>query len=730
MSFALSGQTYKGIVIGDDGEALVTATIQSIENTTKGTTTDINGAFEINMDEIQDQRLIFSYVGYDSDTILINTPYSVMVTLTSSELLDVVEVKGNKQGTFVSSMDPIKTEVITQEELTKSACCDLAGCFNTQTSVQPNTTNIVTNAKELRILGLAGVYNQVLIEGMPLIQGLTYTYGISSVPGTLVNTIFVSKGANSVLQGFDGISGQINVILKDPDDMEKLLVNVYANSFLETQYNVNYAHHFKKWSTLFSAHSHQAAKERDRDKDDFLDLPKVTRYSFYNKWKYGNAAEEGWYSHLTFRYVNEQRIGGQTNFDRAKDEGTTNRYGQTVEISQPEFYTKISYRLNDQHNFVFLGSASQQSQTSYFGTTLYDADQVNLYANLQHELNWGETHALKAGLSFRHLDVEENISFTSDTLRRSYDGFYHKEEQIFGLFAENVFNWKEDKITLIAGMRMDHHNQFGWFFTPRALLKYNLTENTTARISVGTGWRTINLFSENINLLASSRDVVITENLNPEKALNYGANFTHKIYGENVESQWTFDFYRTEFSNQIFPDYDADPTKAFISNFTGTSVSNSFQAEAGFDFFEKIGTKIAYNYLDVYRMIEGSKDVLPFNAKHRLTGTFSYKPLSKKWHFDMNIHWYGKQRLAMTTNNPSEFQLPESSKPYMVMNAQFTKSWEKIDWYMGCDNIFDLRQQQPILSWQNPFGSYFDTSSVWGPTKGRELYMGIRYVIE
>lgn len=730
LPFVMSGQTYKGIVINDDGEALVNATIQSIEVTSKGVTTDINGAFEINMDGITDQRLIFSYVGYHSDTLLINTPYSVMVTLTSSELMEVIEVTGNKQGTFVSSYNPIKTEVITQEELTKSACCDLAGCFNTQTSVQPNTTNIVTNAKELRILGLSGVYNQVLIDGMPLIQGLTYTYGISTVPGTLVKNIFISKGANSVLQGFDGMSGQINVILKDPSDMEKLLVNVYGNNFLESQYNVNYSHRFKKWSTLFSVHSHQPAKERDRDKDDFLDLPKVTRYSFYNKWKYGDAKEKGWYTHFALRYINEERIGGQTDFDRAKDEGTTNRYGQTVEFSQPEFYTKTSYRLNDQNNIVFFGSASQQSQTSYFGTSLYDADQVSWYANLQYELKWHDKHDFKTGLSLRNLDLEENISFTSDTLNRTYDGFYNKDEQIVGLFAENTFNWNNDKVILITGMRLDHHNQFGWFFTPRALLKYNLTENTTARISAGTGWRTLNLFSENVNLLASSRDIIIAGDLKPEKTLNYGANLTHKIYGENVESQLTFDFYRTEFSNQIFPDYDADPTKAFINNFTGTSVSNGFQAEAGFDFIEIIGIKFAYNYLDVYRIVEGEKFVLPFNATHRLTGTFSYKPRSKKWHFDMNAHWYGKQRLANTSNNPPEFQLPESSNPYMVINAQFTKSWKKIDWYMGVDNIFDLRQKQPILSWQNPFGTYFDTSSVWGPTKGRELYMGIRYVIE
>ncbi|MDF1864642.1 MAG: TonB-dependent receptor [Saprospiraceae bacterium] len=583
----LIAQTFNGKVTNNKNEPLVGANV-NWAGTTIGSSADSQGEFEITLQGITDKRLVISYVGYESDTITITNQTTVNVQLVETATLNEVEVKGKRPGTFISSINPIKTEVITQVELTKAACCDLAGCFNTQGSVQPTTTNIVTNAKELRILGLSGVYNQILIDGMPLIQGLTYTYGVSTIAGTLVDNIYISKGANSVLQGYESISGQINVELKEPDNCEKFLFNAYTNNFLEKQFNANYSHKWKKWSTLVAAHTTQPANNFDRDKDTFLDLPLLTRYSFYNKWKYGNQNDWGWHSRIGLRYVDEKRIGGQTDFNSLTDEGTTNSYGQTVQFSQPELHSKTGYRMNDTHHFLFFASAFQQDQTSYFGTSRYKGDQTNVYANLQYELNWDKDHILKTGISYRYLNLDENISFTQDSLNRTYAGQYLKEEKISGIFAENTFNWNDNKLVLITGLRLDNHNTFGLYLTPRFLLKYNLTESTTARVSVGTGWRTVNLFSENINLLASSRDVIITEELKPERAVNYGVNLTQKIYGENVETQLTLDFYRTQFQNQIFPDYDTEPTKAYISNFTGTSISNGFQAEVGFQFFERV----------------------------------------------------------------------------------------------------------------------------------------------
>jgi len=726
-TYSIFAQNITGKVSNIKNEPIIGASVYWL-NSTIGTITNDKGEFEITLQNITREKLIVSFVGYKPDTITIKNKKHITVKLEQTQTLNEITITDERPGTYISQVDPIKTEVITQTELTKAACCDLAGCFDSEGSVESITTNVVTNAKELRILGLSGVYNQVLIDGMPLIQGLSYTYGISSIPGTLVNRINVAKGANSVLQGFEGISGQINVELKEPDNSEKLLLNLYINSFImEKQLNANYSHKWKKWSTLIAAHTTQPADKVDRDNDTFLDLPLLTRYSLYNKWKYGKEKNWGFHTLIGVGYVNEQRIGGQTTFNLSSDEGTTNSYGQTLQFYQPEIYTKTGYRFNSNKNIVLISS---QKQNSSFGTTLYKAWQTNFYANLQYELKWNKKHLLKTGISYRYQNLDENISFTQNTLNRTYNGQYLKNEIIPGIFAENTFHWKDDKIVLITGLRLDNNNTFGFFVTPRALLKYDFTESTTARISAGTGYRTINLFSENINLLASSRDIIITEQLKPETAFNWSINLTHQEYSENITATFGLDFYRTRFTNQIFPDYDTDPTKAIISNFTGTSISNSFQAETNLKFYNLFEIKLVYNYLDVYQIINAGKYVLPFNPKHKITSTLSYKPKSKKWHLDMNVHWFGEQRLANTATNPPEYQTPEKSEPYTLVNAQFTRSWKTFEVYLGCENIFDFRQLKPIISWQDPFSPYFDTSNVWGPTKGREFYFGLRFKIE
>ncbi|MCG9910703.1 MAG: TonB-dependent receptor [Flavobacteriales bacterium] len=723
----ISAQQISGKVTDSKKEPLIGASVYWLGNNV-GVSTGNNGEFEISTKGISTDKLIASYIGFTSDTIEISNQTFIEFRLTNSKTLSEVVVRGQQDGVLISDINPIKTEQITQTELAKAACCDLAGCFETQTTVQPQTTNVITNSRELRILGLSGVYNQVLIDGFPMIQGLSYTYGISSVPGTLVDNIYVSKGANSVLQGFESISGQINVETKEPDKTDQLLVNAYMNHFLEKHFNANYAIKQGKWSNLTAFHTVQPANKIDRDKDNFLDLPLLTRYMISNKWKYGNENEWGFNSRIGLRFFNEQRIGGQTFFNAESDKGSSSVYGQSVKINQPEIWTKTGYRINDKHNIVLFASAFHHQQNSYFGTVKYNALQTNFYGNIQYELKYAK-HELKTGLSYRYLNLKENIAFTDTIPARTYAGTYKRLESIPGLFAENTMRFFNNKLTWIAGARVDYHNQFGFQFTPRTLLKYDITPKTIVRANVGTGWRTVNLFSENIGLLVSSRDILFAEQLQPEKALNFGINLTQKFEtkNNNLSGYVSADYYRTDFQNQIFPDYDTDATKAIIQNFTGTSVSNGFQAELYLKIYKRFELKAGYNFLDVYRVIGQTRQLLPFNPMHKILTTFSYKPLSNKFHFDVNIHWYGKQRLPDTQTNPVEFRRPDFSKPYTIVNAQFTYNFRRFEVYAGCENIFDFRQRQPIISWQNPFSPYFDTSSVWGPTRGREIYLGVRF---
>lgn len=323
----------------------------------------------------------------------------------------------------------------------------------------------------------------------------------------------------------------------------------------------------------------------------------------------------------------------------------------------------------------------------------------------------------------------EDIQFTDRKNEKTFDGLYENRELIPGIFAENTFQFINQRLTWLIGVRGDHHNQFGFQFTPRTLMKFDLRPQTVLRFNIGTGWRTVNLFSENIGLLISSRDIIWTEKLEPEKAINTGLNLTQKFENKenNISGYLSLDYYHTSFQNQIFPDYNTDSKKAIIQNFKGTSKSDGFQAELYLNFYSRFSYKTGYNYLNVYRINGEEKEILPFNPKHKFINTLSLKLLSNKFQFDINVHSYGKQRLPDTKQNPQEFQRPDFSQPFTIINGQFTYYFKSFEIYTGCENLFDFRQNQPIISWQNPYGPYFDTSSVWGPTRGRELYIGFRF---
>lgn len=722
----LAAQTVNGRVLNSAGEPLSGATVVWLQ-TGQGVQTDAEGKFSLPAEGIADKRFMASFVGFKPDTATAGGIFFYEIVL-APLYLDAVEVSARKPGIYISILQPIKTEVITQAELKKAACCDLAGCFETQGTVQAQTTNVLTNSRELRILGLSGVYNQLLVEGMPLIQGATYTYGISSIPGVMVDNIFVAKGANSVLQGFESISGQINVELKAPEKTDPLQINAYINSFGEKHFNAAAAVPLgknQKWHSLSALHIVQPAGKIDGDDDAFLDLPRLTRYAVFQKFTYGNAGEKGWNMQTGFRYVAEDRTGGQTFFDPKTDLGSTRAYGQTVRIRQPEAYAKTGYRFNERNRIAFSASAFQHDQESWFGITRYTAAQNNLYANLQYEYNWGKGHDLKAGLSYRYQDLNESILFTDNTLQRTFDGDYRRQDRIPGVFAENIFAF--DRITLIAGLRADKHPDFEPAVTPRILFRYDMGERTILRASAGRGWRMVNLFAENIGLLAGSRDVIFEENLLPERAWNAGFNLIHNLDKGILQGYLSADLYHTRFQNQFFPDYDTRPDLAIIRNFTGVSISNSAQAEAALRFWETTEIKVSYNFLDVYRMENGDKNVLPFNPAHKLLLAGSYEPKSRAWHFDANVHWYGAQRLPFTGNNPADFRAPEQSPAFALLNAQFTKVWSAFEIYAGVENIFNFRQLRPLLNWQNPFDQYFDTAFVWGPVRGREGYLGLRW---
>lgn len=722
------GNHVHGTVLDGNGKGLFSAKVKAPQ-VNQSVYTDTLGGFYLSSDENFDY-LIVTAVGYLQDSIFIGNAghKEIKIQLNPVKTIGKTTVKGDGLNTHIGR-DLAKTEIITHAELKKAACCDLAGCFETQGTVKAVTTNVITNSKELRILGLSGVYNQVLTDGMPMIQGLSYTYGISAMPGPAVYGIFVSKGTNSVLQGYESMVGQINVVPKFGNRSEKLLLNAYVNSFGENQYNVVWGVNKKKWNNFLAVHLVNPAGERDINNDSFMDITRLNRMVLYNKFQFGAEKKKGLEGTIGIKLATEKRVGGQLGYDGDRDKGSATIYGQSINYFQPELYAKGIWKFNDKENIELMASGQYHDQNSYFGPVHYVATQKQGYLNAQYNKDWAQgDNNFKAGASLRSLEIKENINFTTNALGRTYDSSFLKRELIPGIFAENIWNWRGGIFQFITGLRADYHNQFGPQVTPRAMLKYEITEDATLRFSSGTGWRTVNMFAENIGLLSSSRDIVFQETLNPEKSLNMGINYVQNIRKGKWQGYVTTDFYQTRFQNQFFPDYDTDPTKAFIGNFTGRSVSNAFQTDLVMSYDQNIEFKAAYNYLDVYRIVNDKKVLLPFNSKHRIMAAVSLKSNNKKWQGDVNVHWLGKQRLPNTDKNPEAFRQPDFSKAYTTVNIQLTKRWKKVELYGGVENVFDFRQLSPIVNSKNPFDPYFDTSFNWGPTRGREIFMGVRYL--
>jgi len=689
--------------------------------------TDSTGTFNIENFSVPGS-IVISAAGFISDTIKVRSYDFIEHTLKAKVYqLGETTVQEKGPGNYISSL-AAKTEVITSHELTKAACCDLAGCFETQMSVQSQVTNILTNARELRILGLSGVYNQVLTDGFPMIGGLSYTYGVSTYSGTSIQKIFVSKGANSVLQGFDGITGQINMIVKDKEGAEKLFGNVYLNNFGESQYNFHQSVKKGKAILLTGAHAVQPAMRMDRDGDGFMDMARITRYAVFQKYDYGDAREEGWSSKSGWRLMKEKRIGGEVNFREGIDEGSTRTYGQTYDALQPEIYTKSGYRdSKGRALFLFAGGFFHQ-QDSWYGTLSYRGKQYSAYTQIQAELPFGENHLLKTGISFRHLTILENISFPQASLGRTYAGNYSRIENIPGVYAEHTSRFFDNSLTLITGIRADNHQAFGSRVTPRATIKLDLTESDVLRINGGSGWRTVNLFPENISLMASSRDLIFSGKLLPERAFNTGISYTRNLEFALFNGTFSIDYFYTSFQNQFFPDYDSQPGKAIIANFNGKAESHGLQTDLGILLMDNLDIKLAYNFLEVVRF-QPKRTILPFNPRNRALAVISYTP-NENWQLDMNSHFYGKQRLPNTDGLPDSLKRSPYSLPYQIYNLQITFKKRNFEFYAGCENIFDFRQLRPLVSWQEPFSPWFDTSYVWGPTRGREIYAGIRYNLQ
>jgi outer membrane receptor for ferrienterochelin and colicins len=723
IGFSINAQTVSGRVFeiqNNNKGPLIGATIKQ-ENTTNGVVADENGQFVLELIPNKSYKIIVSFVGYENDTIDLTSSNKtdLVIIMNDQKILGEVVVKGRRKGSSISRTKTRSIVNINENELQKAACCNLSESFENSATVDVSYSDAITGAKQIQMLGLSGIYTQLLTENIPNMRGLSTPWGLGYIPGSWMSSIQVSKGTSSVINGNESMAGQINVELKKSNDGEIFFLNLYGNQMGKMEGNSNVRFNLSdKWSTAILAHVEDRPFKQDQNGDSFIDAPLISQINLFNRYRYINNAFR---MQLGVKYLSENRKGGQMTFDADKPHSIENGYGIGVKTNRVEGFLKIGI-ISKNKDLTNIGLQNQfviHNQTSFFGLNIYDAKQFSYYGNYMFQSYFASSkNQYTTGISIIYDDYNEVLN----------DSTFGRSEISIGSFFQYTYS-NYNNLNIIAGIRLDNNNIYGLLFTPRLHLKYNINEQNAIRIGAGKGYRSPNLIAENTSLLATSKKIIITETPEIESSWNYGISYTSYIKINARELTITADYFRTQFINQIVVDRDNDPFIVYMYNLDGVSFSNSFQIETSYELFKNLEAKLAFRYNDVKTTISDKLIEKPLMNKFKGLLAVSYQTPYKKWQFDLNIQAIGNQRLPNTEFNPPQYQLGDYAPNYALINLQITRYIKNFDVYIGAENIGNYRQTNPIISSEDPFGEYFDSSIIWGPISGIIVYGGIRFRI-
>ncbi|MDO7173086.1 TonB-dependent receptor [Mariniflexile sp. AS56] len=701
-------------------------------HTTIGTVTDLDGTFTLSYSK-ENTKLVISYVGYKTDTLTISKPKQVRHWLQPTDNLNSVTVTSRKQATAKSYLQATNTFTVSSDELLKAACCNLSESFETNPSIDVNFADAVTGTRQIKMLGLTSPYILIATENIPSIRGASQAFGLSFIPGTWVESIQITKGAGSAVNGYESIAGQINAELVKPSTDDKLFINLYAASSERVELNTHINTKVSdKWHTGLYLHGNTHQNVHDVNNDGFLDMPQYDQINIMNRWQYTNA-EKGFVSFINLKFLNDEKQTGQIGFNPKTDKLTTNAWGSEIDTRRYEISAKLGY-VNPEIPWQSVGvqsAFSSHKQASYFGLKQYDIMHNSLYSTIIYNSIISDSrHRIKTGVSYTYDHYDELVNTTD----------YERTETSVGAFFE--YNYDNlDKLNVTAGVRVDHHNLLGTFVTPRIHARYTPWEKSALRASVGRGKRSANIFAENQSMFSTSRTINILNTtgtiygLDPEIAWNYGVSYLQgfNLFGRKADV--TVDFYKTDFKNQVVVDYE-NPQEVNFYNLNGSSFANSFQTEVNYNVFNQVDLRLAYKFYEVKTQYASGKLEKPLTPKHRLFANASYETHVREnatghWKFDATFNWLGEQRFSSTATSPVAYQLPDKTPKLATLNVQITKVFSsKFEVYLGGENVTNVRQSNPILAADDPFGSNFDTTFVYGPIFGSMYYAGLRYRIK
>ena len=725
LPFAALQAQVKGTVKDNSGEPVAGANLFWL-GTTQGVTSSADGTFSLPKPAGK-HMLVVSFIGFENDTIHVNGRNEVLdIVLREGVELGEVDIVSRKLGTMKLRNSVMNEDMISSAELTRAACCNLGESFVTNPSVDVTYSDAATGAKQIKLLGLSGTYVQMMTENIPNFRGVAAPYGLGYVPGPWMQSIQVSKGSASVKNGYEAITGQINVEFKKPQlpEADWLSVNLFAGTTGRYEANADATVKLsRRWSTSLLAHYENETKAHDGNDDGFADIPQVKQYNVWNRWAYMG---DRYVFQAGIKALSEDRNSGQVNHG---GNHWNDPYRIAIETGRYEAFTKNAYIFDKEKNtnLALILSGSLHKQDAMYGRKLYDVDQYNAYASLLFETELGKRHSLSTGLSFNYDSYDQHYRLTNDAGQPLAGQFV--KEAVPGAYVQYTYNL-DDKLILMGGIRGDHSSEHGYFVTPRFHVKYNPNEYVHFRLSAGKGYRTNHVLAENNYLLASSRRIDIARNLHQDEAWNYGASASAYIplFGKTLNLN--AEYYYTDFLKQVVVDMDADPHAVLFYNLDGRSYSQVFQVEATYPFFPGFTLTAAYRWTDAKTTYDGQLREKPLTGKYKGLLTASYQTPLGLWQFDATLQLNGGGRMPAPYEwGDGTWSWEQRYNGFEQLSVQVTRYFRRWSVYVGGENLTNFKQKNPIIDASDPWGSNFDATMVWGPMHGVKAYVGVRFNI-
>lgn len=762
--------TVKGTVysLDSDGrkEALPYASIFWLE---KGTymEANIDGKFEFMYFEGQKSTLVATAIGFGKDTVEIKSGMtSVEFVLKGENEIGQAKVVARNEGNFLSKVAVKKTEVISAAGLCKMACCNLAESFENSASVSVGFSDAVTGARQIQLLGLSGSYTQMLDENRPVMRGLASPFGLTYVPGQWLESIQIAKGPSSVINGFEAITGQINMEHRKPTDEVPFFANLLFASSLRTEANIASSLQInKKWSTVLLGHFSIDPMAHDGDvfdknaADGFRDDPYARQFNFANRWLYYD--ESGLQVRFGVKVFHDKRRGGMMEFDDTYGNRTSlgiddvNRkfqykdaegnlvdkyglWGTSIRNKGVNPYFKIGIPLDaeNNHNIAIVGDYNYYQMNSFFGLKNYDGIQNSGFLNVIFQGTPNENHRYSIGIRNQFDDFNEHLldrTVSGENGNKIID--YEKDdfnlsrrENSIGLYGEYTYTLG-DKFTAVADMSVDYNNIHGWLFAPRANLKYSFTDWLVVRAAGGRGYRSPNVVVDNLGMLSTGRRINIADNLDIEDAWTYGANITgyFPLPNETQNNYISFDYFRTDFVHQIIADQEVDTDNVYLYNVDGPSFTNTYQVDFSIEPIERFTIMATFRYTDAKVSLKGQGLVdRPLTSKYKGVLNLQYATRMNIWTFDFTAQLNGPARLPNYAVKEGESNY---SPVYPVLYAQITRKFKGFDIYIGAENLLNFRQKNPIINANDPYSTAFNASAIWGPLMGIKAHIGMRFTL-